>query len=122
MNDIVSNAEKLAEHAHEYLNTKIELLKLNAAEKSSAVLANIIAGAIVSIVVVFCLVFVSIAVALVLSNWIGHSWSGFFIVAGFYLLAGAFILTFKEQLIRLPIMNNIIRQLFKNEQGNGKEN
>lgn len=122
MNNIVTNAENLVEHTHDYINTKIELLKLSTAEKSSAILANIIAGAIVTIVMVFFLVFASITIAIVIGSWLDNMWLGFLLVAGFYLLAGIVVWSFKEQLIRLPIMNNIIRQLFKTDDTNGKEN
>jgi len=120
MNALFSKIESLAEHVKEYLNSNIELIKLKTAEKSSAVLSNIIAAAVVACILFFFLVFASIAVALILSNWIGKMYAGFLIVAGFYLLTGTIIWMNKERMIRIPIMNKIIQQLFKDEHGNDK--
>jgi phosphate/sulfate permease len=121
MSEIFKKAEKLAEDAKEYINTRIEILKLTIAEKSSAVLATIIAGVIAALIFSFFLLFISITVAVILSTWIGKPYIGFLIVAGFYLISGVIILKFREQIIRIPIMNSIIRQLFKDDNTDDKK-
>lgn len=103
----------------EYVNTRIENVKFNAAEKSSGVAANTIAGIVVGIVFLFFLTFLSIAGALALSDWIGASWSGFLIVAGIYLALGLGVWFGRQKLLRIPIMNSMIRQLFKNNRAHG---
>lgn len=115
MSEIFTKVENLATHVREYVNTKIDTVKLNAADKSSGILSNLIAGFIVTTVFLLSIVFASIAAAQALSAWIGKSYSGFLIIAGFYLLAGIIVLKFKERLIRIPIMNAILKQLFKND-------
>lgn len=111
----------LAATIKEYVSTRVDAVKLNAAEKISLVISNLVAGAIVAVVFLFFLVFVSIAGALVLSDWIGKPYSGFFIMSGIYLLAGLITWAFRERLIRIPVMNNIILQLFKSETGDEKD-
>src|SRR5690606_14615319 len=88
MVDPFSKIEELATHMKEYVNMRIENVKFNAAEKSSGIAANTIAGVVVAIVFLFFLAFLSVAGALALSGWIGASWSGFLIVAGIYLAIG----------------------------------
>lgn len=105
----------LAAALKEYLNVRVDDIKLSAAEKTSLIISNLVAGAIVAIVFLFVLVFASIAGAMALSEWIGRSWSGYLIVAGLYLLIGIITWTAKERMIRIPVMNNIIQQLFKHD-------
>ncbi len=107
--------EELADNIKQYVNTRIDAAKLTAAEKTSAVIANLIAGLIVATVFMFFIVFASIALAIFLGVWIGKAWAGFLIVAGLYLLIGVFVWTAKEKLIRMPIMNALIKQLFGEE-------
>lgn len=107
--------EELADNIKQYVNNRVDAVKLTAAEKSSAIIANLIAGLIVATVFMFFIVFASIALSLLLGNWIGSTWAGFLIVAGLYLLIGIIVWTAREKIIRLPIMNALIKQLFGEE-------
>ena len=115
MEKVFAKVEKLADHFKEYVNTKIASVKLNAAAKTSQMISNLVARIIVSIVFLLFILFASIAASLAISEWIGKSYSGFLIVSGFYLLATIIIWKGRERLLRLPIMNAMIRQLFKKE-------
>jgi hypothetical protein len=86
MKDTFDKFEGLTDHIKEYINTKVELTKLNIAEKTSFILGNLIAVCIVTLFFLFVVLFGSIAGAWALSGWIGEPYSGFLIVAGFYLL------------------------------------
>jgi hypothetical protein len=55
----------------------------------------------------------SIALSIVLGEWIGKIWAGFLVVACFNLLIGIIIWFAREKLIRVPVMNALIQQLFK---------
>ena len=115
MEKTFAKVEELADTVKEYVNNRIESAKLKAAEKSSAVIAALIAGLIVAVVFMFFIVFAGIALSLVLNEWIGKSWAGFLIVAGLYLLIGIIIWKGRGKMIRLPIMNALIKQLFGDE-------
>jgi len=73
--------------------------------------AAFIAVAIVSILYLLLVVFISIALAFALGKWTGQLYCGFLIVAGLYFVAGLVIWLTKEQLLRFPIMNAILKQL-----------
>ena len=107
--------EELADSVKEYINARIESVKLNAAEKSSVVIANILAGMVVAVVFFFFIIFAGTALAFGLGEWIGKTWAGFLIVASLYLLIGIIVWTARERIIRLPIMNALIKQLFGND-------
>jgi putative superfamily III holin-X len=107
--------EDLFDHAKEYVNTRIDEAKLTTAEKVSGITALLIARSVVSVVFLFCLLFASVAAAYGLGAWLGKIWLGFLEVSAFYLVIGLFVWTAKGWLIRIPVMNAIIHQLFKND-------
>lgn len=114
--------DELSDHVKEYIETRLSLLKLTMAEKISKVVSVLIAGALIFFIFFFFFVFVSLAVAYCIGVWLGHTWLGFLIVAFVYFLFGFIILVNKEKLIRIPVMNAIIRQLFsEDEKDNGHE-
>jgi Putative Actinobacterial Holin-X, holin superfamily III len=116
MERVFSKVEELADNAKEYVNTRIESLKLNAVEKSSVIIANGVARIVVAIVFIFFIALASIALSLVLGEWLGKIWAGFLVVACFYLLLGIIIWFARGKLIRVPVMNALIQQLFKHDE------
>jgi uncharacterized membrane protein YqjE len=113
MNDTFEKIEGLTEHVRDYITTRVEVAKLEIAEKTSLVIGNLIAGAVVALLFLFVIVFGSLAGAWALSDWIGKRYSGFLIVAGFYLLLAIIVWFARAQIIRFPVMNAIIKLLHK---------
>lgn len=107
--------EGLTDHVKEYINTRVELTKLQIAEKTSLIISQVIAVTIVALFFLFVLVFGSIAGAWALSDWIGKPYAGFLIVAGIYLVLGIIVWIARGRLLRYPIMNAIIGQLQKKD-------
>jgi uncharacterized RDD family membrane protein YckC len=109
-------AEEFVDHIKEYVNNRIASVKLQAAEKSSKVLSNIIAASIVGGIMLLFTIFLGVGAAYLLSEWIGTTYSGFLIVAGVYLLLALVIWMSKEKILRIPIMNKILQEMFKDEE------
>ena len=118
MEKTFARVEELADTIKEYVNTRIESVKLSVAEKTSAVIANVMAGVIVVVVFSFFIIFASIALSIGLGEWIGNAWAGFLIVACLYLLIGIVVWVGRGRIIRLPLMNALIRQLSRNDEDN----
>ncbi len=116
MEKVFAKAEELVGNIRGYINARIDEVKFDAAKKVSAVLSNLIAGLLVFIVFLFFILFASVAVSLILGEWMGHMWAGFLCVAGLYFLVGMIVWMARGKLIRLPIMNALIRQLFTNDE------
>lgn len=114
-------AEEMAGHFKAYVNNKIAQVKLSIAEKVSKIVALLIAGMFVLFVFLLFIVFGSVAVALAIGAWLGKMWLGFLIVAFIYLLLGFITWMAKEKLLRIPIMNAIIRQLFSNDENDEED-
>lgn len=115
MQEMFAKFEDLFVHLKEYLDNRIAYTKLSAAEKSSKLFANLAAIFFSMLLLFFFIVFVSIAIAYALAKLTGEYYWGFLIVAGIYLLIGIFVWSAKEKLLRLPIMNALLKQLFKEE-------
>ncbi|MBL0358237.1 MAG: phage holin family protein [Chitinophagaceae bacterium] len=111
-----AKVEELVTAIKEYAEVRIDEVKLTTAEKTSRLLANVLAAAIVAIVLIFFVIFASVAVALLLGLWTGKLWIGFLIVACLYLLVGIIAWFARGKFIRLPLMNGMISQLFKMEE------
>ncbi len=107
--------EELIDHTREYVNTRVDEAKLALAERSSAVIALVIARSVVSLVFLISLLLASAGASYALGIWLGKTWLGFLIMAAVYFLAGIIVWAARERLIRIPVMNGIIHQLFKND-------
>ena len=78
-------------------------------------MANLLTVVIVSVVFLFFIGFASLGLAIVLGEWIGKAWAGFFIVSSVYLLIGIILWTARRSIIQMPVMNALIQQIFKND-------
>ena len=116
MKDTFARVEEMTAHVKEYVNNRMASVKLNAAEKSSKLVANVIALAAVLIVFILFILFASIALAFAFARITGEFYWGFLIVAGIYLLLGILVWLMKEKIIQLPIMNTMLQQLFKEDE------
>lgn len=116
MENIFDKAGELAGNVKEYISNRIAIVKLETAERSSKVIAVVIAGSVVALFILLFLMFLGMAAADLLSEWIGESYAGSFIVAGIYLLSALALWRSKEKLIRIPVMNAILQQMFSDEE------
>lgn len=108
-------AEDLAMHLKAYVQIEIELFKLTIAEKLSKIIANFLAAMVVMGVLLLFILFVSLALAFLIGEWLEKMSAGFFIVSILYLLIGVISWYAREKLIRIPILNAILSQLFTND-------
>lgn len=97
----------IAEHAKDYAELRIELMKLEAAAKISNVVSSVASAVIIGLISLFTLLFLSIGVAW----WIGQTNNnpsmGFFIVAGVWALLGVIVYVMRNA-VKLPIINNLL--------------
>jgi xanthosine utilization system XapX-like protein len=115
MEETFAKVEELASHINEYVNIRVDTAKLEVAEKTSSVLANLIAGLIVGVVFLLFFLFVNFSIAYALAGWLGKTWAGFLIVAGFYLLMGLTVWVTRQRILQIPIMKGITNLLFNKE-------
>ncbi|HEY0741162.1 MAG TPA: phage holin family protein [Chryseosolibacter sp.] len=82
-----------------YVETRVELLKLEAKEEISKQASNAIVYGTVLFLFTLVLVFFSVAIALTIGEHLGN-FAGFSIVAGFYLIIGVVVLLNREKLLK----------------------
>ncbi|MGQ7944473.1 hypothetical protein [Flavobacterium sp. WC2509] len=113
MNDNTTPIATLFERAEDYTKTSIKLLKLNAVDKSAEIVSSLFSILVVSMTVVLSIIIISIGVALWLGKLLGDAFYGFFIIGAFYLLVAIFLRIFREQWLKYPVSNSIIKQMMK---------
>jgi Putative Actinobacterial Holin-X, holin superfamily III len=116
-----SKIENLIDHAREYANARVDEAKLAAAEKTSKVIALLIAGGILGLVFFISFLFASLAASYGLGHWLGNTPLGFLLVAIAYFFLCLIVWNAREKLIRIPIVNAILQQLFKTSDEHGKD-
>lgn len=113
MSEIKSSIELLLADLRDYADTRMALMKLKAAEKSSALAGRFIAGLALAVSLILFFSFVSIGLAMLLGQWLGKPWLGFIILGFVYLLMGLLVWKARRKLIQQPVMNGIIQELFE---------
>ncbi len=96
-----------------YISERITLVKMQVAEKVSVTAAGVITGVVLLVLGLFLLIFVSITLGFLFSNWLQSRAAGFGIVAGIYLLLVLIVLFFGKQLFGNAITHKMIQSFFK---------
>ena len=113
MEETFIKVEEIADGIKEYVEVRVEEVRLKVAEQSSGLIANLMARIMIFLAIILALIFASIALGIVLGNWWGKMWLGFLVVCGIYLLLAWIIWSVRESLIRIPMMNSILSHLTK---------
>ena len=117
-NDLLATAGETLAYAEDYVDTRIELVKLGVAEKGSRLAADVLAGLIVATLAIFALACLTIALAIWL-GWLVASYAlGFVIVGVLYLAIGGTLFALRKRLLATPILQSLIASLFKPEDPN----
>lgn len=112
-NEPKNNVEALFDHAGDYLDTRLDLLKLQVIQKTSDIVSSLASRLILIVIIVIFVTIVNIGIALVLGEWMGKAYYGFFTLAGFYLIVGLIFNAFRSKWVKEPVANSIIRKAFK---------
>ena len=113
MNNNATPIELLFEKAEDYGKTSIDLMKLNAIDKTADAVSSLAVQMATFLVVALFTLVVNIGLALWLGDLLGKTYYGFFIVASFYAAAAIIIYFFGQQWIKVPLNNSIIARLIK---------
>lgn len=103
----------LVEKAKEIAETRVEIIKLQAAQKVSLTLSSIVTMMAIGLLALLVIIIGSIGLAILIGNTLGHLSYGFFIVCGFYLLLGLILVFFRKQILGNPIRNIIIDKIIQ---------
>lgn len=107
--------EELIENLKSYLTTNLELIKYQAIERSTVIIADLLSNILVVLLLVFFVFFISLWACFYLSALMGDNYSGIAIVAGFYLFLSIIIILVKKKLLIKPLRNKIVRDMFQKD-------
>ncbi|WP_345599683.1 phage holin family protein [Salinimicrobium sp. 3283s] len=110
---ISNNLQQLKENVRALAHSSAEYYKLDLFNKSMQGAIAAIKGAAIALFALFFVLFLSIAVAVALSNWIDSPSSGFFIVAGIYLLLILFFVFFGSKVLMKAILPGASKKFFQ---------
>ncbi len=102
---------QLFEKAKDYVDTRIDLVKLKATQTTSDVVPSLVSKAVLLFFMIIFFLMVNIGIALLLGEVLGKTYYGFFIVGVFYALVGLLLHVFRKQWIKQPMSNKIIQKM-----------
>lgn len=106
-----TNVEELFYKLKDYGDTRLDLFKLKSINKVSGFLSSMITSIILIILLCLVVVCITIGLAILIGEWLGASYYGFFVIAGVYIIIGLVLLISRTKLIKTPISNKLIKNL-----------
>jgi Flp pilus assembly protein TadB len=106
-----ASVESLLDSVRDYIETRINLLKLKAIDKSSGIMSSVVSTIFVVIIATIFIVLLNIGIALWLGDLLGKAYYGFFVVAAFYVFIGIILYSSREKWLKTPITNSIVKNL-----------
>ncbi|GAA4351587.1 hypothetical protein GCM10023185_10360 [Hymenobacter saemangeumensis] len=92
-----------------YLDTRIDLVRLELQEKVKSILVSTVHGVMLALLGLFFLIFLSIFAGLALNDALDSHFWGFGIVAGFYLLLLVLVLLGVDKAAFQGVANNLMK-------------
>ena len=114
--DLLATAGETLAYAEDYFETRVELIKLDVADKGTRLGADAIAGAVVAVLGLAGGLFLSLALAIWLGYLVGSYPLGFVIVGLLFLLIAGLTFAFRKPLLTKPILAALISGLFKSDE------
>jgi len=103
----------LLEQAGEYAETQLRLLKYRSTNAGAEVVSSLVARLAVVLLLAIFMLILNIGMALWIGYLLGHSFYGFFIVAGVYAIAAIVLNAYRQKWVKEPLGNLIVRKILK---------
>jgi ABC-type polysaccharide/polyol phosphate export permease len=104
--------EETQEMVEDYVSNRLQLLKLQTAEKSSKLISLLLTVLVMALLSFFILLFLSMTLGYYLAQKTGSLFTGFGIVAIFYVLLLVVVLYLRKRYLDKYISNTVIRIFF----------
>ena len=103
--------KSLLEKTHDYVETRIDLVKLKTIDKSSDVISSVAVSVAILLGVLFFIGMMSIGLAIYLGHVLGKLHYGFFIVGGLYAIIILILYAARHRWIKTPVYNGIVKKI-----------
>ena len=111
MEDHNNSLKTLFEKTGDYLETRIELLKLQAVNRTSDVTSSIASRFTIAIIAILFVFTLNTAIAMWIGELLGKMYYGFFLVSGFYMLAAVLLYIFRDKWLKKPIHDKLVNKM-----------
>ena len=115
---ISDNFSSMTENVKDYVNLRIDLVKLILTEKIAKLASFFLIAVIFFILAMFLLLFLSLAFAFWFGDEIGPTWLGALIVTAFYVLCGLLIYVKRHQFFINPLVSHLTKILMEEKDEN----
>jgi len=112
--------DKLIENISGYIETRLELFKLDIQEGLAKILANLAFFSILLLLILIVLIFISMSVGFYLNKVLDSSFWGFGIVASFYLLLLILFILFSKK--NMEVITSHIQKIIDKNLSNNQNN
>ena len=97
----------------EYLETRVELLRLNVVSKTSDIISSLVSKFVMVGIGCMVVILISIGFAIWLGTFFNRMYLGFFAVGVFYIIIILVLFFGRNNLIKSPIKDSLIKNLLK---------
>jgi len=113
MEDQKTDIDILLSDAGDFIETRTRLWKYKGIESLADVSGELVSGLAMIVITSFVIITFSIGFALLIGEWLGKYFYGFFIMGGFYGLVALLIYARREKWLKDPFSNMLIRKILK---------
>ncbi len=109
-----------------YVENKLLLLKLQAAEKISKLAGAMFSGLLIAVISFFIILFISMMIAWYFGQLLDNVYFGFGIISAFYVVLLILLLVFRKKMLERTITSTVINIFFEqtahdNDNSNGEK-
>lgn len=101
----------LFESVNDYVDTRIDLLRLKTIDKSSDIISSLTVGLVILLTATFGIILLNIGLAIWLGRLMGHIGYGFFAVGGFYTVLAIVLFGFKRKWLKGPFNDMMVKKM-----------
>lgn len=110
-----NNLEELTDHLKDYIQTNIDIVRLDASGRLAKLSSTVISSVIIGFIINLFIICISIGAGFYFGTLLGNTFTGFFGVAGIYLLLFLILYFYRKKLLINPIRNAIVGTLLEED-------
>lgn len=114
--DFIEQLGESYAYIESYINGKLELFKLQAAEQSARGISKLTLVLVMVLLLNFTVFCLLLAAGFGLAKLVGSTWLAFLLLALFFLLLAVIIYRFRQYLLLNPSIRMVIKEFYQDEQ------
>src|ERR1700744_5951723 len=113
MQEQQSDIDILLSDAGDFIETRTNLWKYKGIESLADVSGELVAGLAMIVFVSFVIIIFSVGFALLIGEWLGKTYYGFFFLGAFYSIVAIVLFAGRRRWLKNPFSNMLIRKILK---------